>query len=392
MSDLDDGPLASMGTEALRAHVSDFRRTLALLAEKSAPLRCSATRARLGELLAELGRREHRQDPVDEAHQLLETALNVLDEAHTPLTWAEIKQKNLEVKELLVEFGESWPDPDEDRGLYREMLEASTRGRVPLDWTLPHPVLGGALWSRDERAAWRERHRMSVTTVKSMLRDQRRKTSRLEQFMLRINCAGWMVALGRREGDAVQLAEAAGLYDEILSWHDLDWSPLTVEFNVHGALGSALRLLGDLQSDVAALEKAVALHTKALEGATRRGESVRCAAMWNELAEDHRSLGVRLSRVTSLEQAVSARRSALEVLTSEWVPMDCAMIQDQLGETLQALGAITSQIGPLEEAIRTYRSALVIWQRTCPMQAEQSHARIAECEGLIAARPAKGSR
>jgi len=175
--------------------------------------------------------------------------------------------------------------------------------------------------------------------------------------------ANALVTVGEQGGDNKSLSEAIHLYKEsslsgfTRQQHPLDWA------RVQYHLGTALRALGERESDTQHLNDAVAAFRASLEERTRVRGPLDWAATQNGLGNALRSLGERESGTQHLTEAVTAYRAALEEWTRGRVPLYWAGTQNNLGSALWALGERESGTEHLTEAMTAYRAALEEWTR-----------------------------
>jgi tetratricopeptide (TPR) repeat protein len=154
--------------------------------------------------------------------------------------------------------------------LYRQLLEARTRERVPLGWAMTQNNLGDAL-----------------------------------------------LRLGEREAGTAQLEEAVAAYREALKERTRERVPLAWAMTQNN-LGNALWRLGEREAGTARLEEAVAAYREALKERTRERVPLDWAATQNNLgsalhAQGMRTRGEAGQRLAA--QALGAYRKALEVFT-----------------------------------------------------------------------------
>jgi tetratricopeptide (TPR) repeat protein len=80
----------------------------------------------------------------------------------------------------------------------------------------------------------------------------------------------------------------------------------------------------------------------------------------NNLGTALRALGQRESETSQLKEAVAAYRAALEERRRDRVPLQWATTQNNLGNALQALGQRESGTARLQEAIRSWDACLTV--------------------------------
>jgi tetratricopeptide (TPR) repeat protein len=204
--------------------------------------------------------------------------------------------------------------------LYRQILEETTRERVPLDWAMTQHNLGNAL-----------------------------------------------KALGERQSGTAQLEAAIAAYRAVLEELTRERVPLDWAATQNN-LGLVLERLGQRQSGTAQLEAAVAAYRAALEERTRERVPLDWAATQNNLGNALERLGERQSGTAQLETAVAAYRAALEETTRERVPLDWAATQNNLGLTLATLGQRQSGTAQLEAAVAAWNACLTVTATVWPSE------------------------
>ena len=127
------------------------------------------------------------------------------------------------------------------------------------------------------------------------------------------------------------------------------------------ALGNALAILGEKDSEPERLRRAVGAYTEALKVYTREHMPLDWATTQNNLGNALRTLGERESGPERLEQAVHAYTEALKERTRERVPLDWAMTQNNLGSALRPLGERESGPERLKQAVHAYTEALQVF-------------------------------
>ena len=116
-------------------------------------------------------------------------------------------------------------------------------------------------------------------------------------------------------------------------------------------LGTALRTLGERESDTARLEQAVAAYRDEQKEYTRERVPLYWATTQTNLGTALRTLGERESGTERLEQAVAAYRDALKEFTHERAPLQRAMTTGNQGVALQLLAERRVDLGMAELAL-----------------------------------------
>ena len=167
----------------------------------------------------------------------------------------------------------------ESAGLYRKVLDASTRGRVPLDWAMTQNNLGNALQTLGERESSTARIEEAVTAYREALKERTRERVPLDWATTQNNLGAALEALGERESGSARLEEAVAAYREALKERTrervpLDWA--TTQNN----LGAALQTIGARERGTARLEEAVKAYHAALAEWTETA-----APYWHGIAQ-----------------------------------------------------------------------------------------------------------
>jgi len=120
----------------------------------------------------------------------------------------------------------------------------------------------------------------------------------------------------------------------------------------------ALTTHGDEKGDNAILAQAIGVYRDVLRERTRDRKPLDWAMTQNNLGNALVRLGERESGTGRLEEAVRAYGEALKEYTREVVPLLWATTQSNLGNALQRLGERENGTGRLEEAVVAFRQAL----------------------------------
>lgn len=195
----------------------------------------------------------------------------------------------------------------------------STHGRVPLDWTGEHRMLGGSLWSSAELARWRELAQADLDRFVLSLRSSlARSDSCLDRLVPEVNYARGLHELGWRASSTVHLKQALEMRDKLLTSDELGLLALSLAFETPQTRGRVLRTLGERAREKDWLEQAVEAHRSEAQCAQSRNDQIEWAASQNELAESLQLLGKRVGSEVLLTNSAGASRAALSVFTSEW--------------------------------------------------------------------------
>ena len=168
--------------------------------------------------------------------------------------------------------------------------------------------------------------------------------------------------LGERESETKRLEQAVNAYEAALEERTRYRVPLNWAMTQMN-LGTALQTLGARESKTKRLEQAVTAYEAALEEWTRDRVPFEWAMTQMNLGSAHATLGERESGTERLEKAVTAYEAALEELTRDRVPLEWGRTQMNLGNALQTLGERESGTERLEQAVAAYEAALEEWTR-----------------------------
>ena len=157
--------------------------------------------------------------------------------------------------------------------------------------------------------------------------------AKVAQFMS--SEAGALYEYGRDRGSNVHLVAAIALRRELATAA----ASTNDQGAAHNNLGNALATLGERESRIAQLEKAVAAYRAALEEYAREQVPLDWAVTENNLGNALATLGERESGTARLEEEVAAYRVALAERTRERVPLEWAMTQNNLGTALRRSGS-----------------------------------------------------
>jgi tetratricopeptide (TPR) repeat protein len=241
--------------------------------------------------------------------------------------------------------------------LYRKVLMASPRERVPLDWALTQNNLGDALETLGEWESGTARLEEAVSAYRAAVQERTRERVPLDWAQTQTNLGNALEELGERESGTEKLKEAVTAYRAALEERTrervpLDWAETQTD------LAIALKVLGERENGTEKLEQAVAAYRAALEEQTRERVPLDWALTQNNLGNALRRLGERESGTARLEEAVQAYRAALEERTRERVPLRWAATQANLGNAFLALGERENGTARLEKAVDAYKEAL----------------------------------
>ncbi len=195
------------------------------------------------------------------------------------------------------------------------------------------------------------------------------------RIRLRISLSRALAFLGAREIGSERLETAANLARDGLRiiFEDRNRSldrQETIEFQVQllGALGQALRCLGERGGDPEMLDEAVASLRSAIPLRTARN-AYDWAIVQDELSRALLALCVCATKPELLTEAYSASDSALSILTRESYPFDWAVA---LSTRAISLGALVESESTLRRAGEDLRAALEVFDRIdAPLQGRQ---------------------
>jgi tetratricopeptide (TPR) repeat protein len=173
---------------------------------------------------------------------------------------------------------------------------------------------------------------------------------------------------GAEFGGNTSLLGAIAVLNEILVLRPRERVPLGWAATQND-LGNALKILGERQGSIWALEDAIAAIKQALLERTRDRVPLDWATTQNNLGNILVRLGERQGTIAPLEEAIAAFKQALLERTRERVPLDWAATQNNLGIALCALGLREKSIGHLKEAIAAHQQALLeLTRERVPLQ------------------------
>jgi tetratricopeptide (TPR) repeat protein len=227
----------------------------------------------------------------------------------------------------LIVYGEQTGDDaafEEAIGYYREVLQASPRLRVPLNWAMAQNALGVALMNLGERESGSQHLTEAVAAFRAALEERTRARVPLDWAMTQNNLGVALVNLGEHESGTQHLIEDVAAFRAALQEYTqarmpLEWA--TVQDN----LGAALTILGERKSSAQRLLEALAAYRAALEERTRARVPLDWAGTQNDLGTALTVLGQRESGTQHLTEAVAAYRATLKERTRAHMPLQWAM-------------------------------------------------------------------
>ncbi len=357
---------------ALQAFIAAKRRRLARLRGCGRPLTRGRAQFLLGRALGELGTRDGDSDALRQAAEAFRQALPALraagQEEKSALTQKELAATLLrlsrselgrtsleEAESVLRAAAANVTDEFDRRGAQTLLCAVLTRlGRFH----------GGP-------AALAE----AVAVGEAALAAEAEGDTPAAGVRLRIHLSRALAFLGAREIGSERLEQAATLARDGLRMiaeaegRSLDRQD-SIEFRLQllGALGQALRCLGERGGDPEMLDEAVASLRSAVPLRTARN-AYDWAIVQDELARALLALCVCATRPELLTEAYSASDSALSILTRESYPFDWAVA---LSTRAVSLGALVESEGTLRRAGEDLRAALRVFDRIdAPLQGRQ---------------------
>jgi tetratricopeptide (TPR) repeat protein len=130
--------------------------------------------------------------------------------------------------------------------LYRELLKARSRERVPLDWAMTQNNLGTALASLGERESGTEKLEQAVEAYRAALLEWTRERVPLDWARTQMNLGNALARLGERESGTEKLEQAVEAYRAALLERTRERVPLQWALTQMN-LGNALARLGERQ-------------------------------------------------------------------------------------------------------------------------------------------------
>ena len=238
----------------------------------------------------------------------------------------------------------------------KQLVEWTSRERVPLDWANAQNNLGVALRSLGEREMGTAKLEEAVVAFREALKEWKRELVPDPWATTHNNLGNVLTSLGERERGTAKLEEAVVAFREALKEWTRDHRP-RLWAAAQSNLGNALQALADRESGTAKANEAIVAYREALKEHTRARDRS-WAKIQSNLGNALVHLGTRESGTAKLEEAVVAFREVLEIQTRERVPLQWAAIQNNLGNALLVLGQRESGTAKLDEAVAAYREAL----------------------------------
>ncbi len=357
---------------ALQAFIAAKRRRLSRLRGGGRPLARARAQFLLGRALGELGTRDGDSDTLRQAAEAFRQALPVLRAAGREAKWA-LTQKELAATLLQLSRSE----------LVRTSLEeaesvlraAAANGTNDLDRRGAQTLLCAVLTRLGRFQGGPAALAEAVAVGEAALAAEAEGDPPAARIRLRINLARAFAFLGAREIGSERLETAAKLARDGLRIISVDQNRSldrqeTIEFQVQllGALGQALRCLGERGGDPEMLGDAVASLRSAIPLRTARN-AYDWAIVQDELSRALLALCVCATKPELLTEAYSASDSALSILTRESYPFDWAIA---LSTRAVSLGALVESESTLRRAGEDLRAALEVFDGIdAPLQGRQ---------------------
>lgn len=357
---------------ALQTFIEAKRRRLLRLRVGGRPLARGRAQFLLGRALGELGSRDSDSDALRQAAAAFRQALPALRAAGRDAKWA-LTQKELAATLLQLSRSEIGRASLEEAETVLRAAAASVASDLERRdvQTLLCAVLTRLGRLQGGPAALAE----AVAVGETVLAAEAEGDPPAVGIRLRINLSRALAFLGAREIGRERLEEAAKLAREGLRIiaedrdHRLDRQE-SIEFRVQllGALGQALRCLGERCGDPEMLREAVESLRSAIPLRTARN-AYDWAIVQDELARALLALCVCTTKPELLTEAYSASDSALSILTCESYPFDWAVA---LTTRAISLGALVESEATLRRAGEDLRAALRVFDRIdAPLQGRQ---------------------
>ena len=236
------------------------------------------------------------------------------------------------------------------------LLDASTIESAQRRAAL-HFAFGNALSTLGRREGGAARLEQAAGAFRAALSTFTRESTPLRWAAAQDNLAVILSVLGSREHSNERLVQAIhahrAAFEEFTREHTpRDWAA------AQDNLGNTLSRLGERETGTERFEQAIDAYLAALQEHTRERMPLRWAATQNNLGTALTILGQRDGNTDRLEQAVAAFDAALEERPRDRVPLDWASTQNNLGIALAALGELTGDSARLEQALLAHRAAL----------------------------------
>ncbi len=247
------------------------------------------------------------------------------------------QEKRATLKKEANDFYRKWSELGDNDALlsaierFKQVVDLTTRERMPLDWAEAQNNLGVAQMSLGKRVRGRGLE-AAVAAFREALKERTREHVPLDWADTQNNLGLALMSLGERENGTAQLKEAVAAFREALKERTRERVPLDWA-DTQNNLGLALVRLGEREKGTAQLKEAVAAFREALKERTR--ERIDWADTQNNLGLALVSLAEREKGRARLKEGVAALREALKERTRDRVPPpddlgDTAVIQNNL--------------------------------------------------------------
>jgi tetratricopeptide (TPR) repeat protein len=139
---------------------------------------------------------------------------------------------------------------------------------------------------------------------------------------------------------------------------------------------------GDEKGDNGVLAQAIGLYRDVLREHSRERVPLKWAATLNKLGNALQTLGERENGTARLEEAVSAFREVLKERTRDWLPLQWAATENSLGNALMRLGKREKGTGRLEEAVALREALKEHIRESFPVQWAASQNNLGPAQGI----------
>jgi tetratricopeptide (TPR) repeat protein len=320
-----------------------------------------ASRSELGLILASeletLGEQSGEDSDFEEAISVSKDVLEMTSRERVPLQWAAAQNSFGIALWMLGEYKSEMNYLEEAVTAYDAALREYTRGRAPFNWAMMQNNLGLALAALGEREVGTEHLIEAVTAYRFALQEYAYERALFNWAGTQNNLGNALAALGEREVGTEHLAEAVSAYRTALQEYTharnpLDWAMTQLN------LGRALRMLGERETGTKHLEEAVASDRAALQEYSREQSPQRWTIAQLNLGVALTDLGKREGETKHLAEAVAADGAALQECPRNRMPRLWAIIESNLCDTLAALGDRETSTEYMERAVAAGRSSL----------------------------------
>ncbi|MGI9507009.1 MAG: hypothetical protein ACR2RE_28545, partial [Geminicoccaceae bacterium] len=242
-------------------------------------------------------------------------------------------------------------------GLYRSMLQLTSRDRWPGEWARLQINLGSTLKLLGQRGLERTSLQLAAEAFRASLDVVDQSGDRLFEPVARGELATTLQLLGKLGTDTESYRLAIKEFNEALRSVKRERRPL-LWASIQNNLGATFWLLSKGTHNPELMNDAVQAFRETLTVWTRKDFPHHWALAQGNLGNAYREIGLNAADGSNLQLAVRAYKRSLDVLTKESRPKDWALVQNNLGIALWTLGKMVDQPALYEEATHALRGAL----------------------------------